>query len=276
MNGMAFRTRIAPTPSGFLHAGNAVNFLLAHALAREHEGTLMLRIDDLDVERVRPEYVQDIFDSLEWLGIRPDEGPLDVQDLHLNWSQTDRLDSAHAMLDQLRSVGSLFACTCSRRLSTGCGCRDDDLPFDGKDTAWRLRSTGHGEVTLRELFREPHTLDAAALMPDPVLRQRNGSPSYQVVSLADDVRYGINLIVRGEDLLPSTACQLQIADLLNLRVFLDVRFVHHPLLTDAHGHKLSKSAGAGSLHALRTAGETPDRLREQASRLLVQLRDQGL
>ena len=85
------RTRIAPTPSGYLHVGNALNFLITQKLARSASGSILLRIDDLDTERARPEYITDVFDSLAWLGITWDEGPLDADDLSRNWSQLQRV-----------------------------------------------------------------------------------------------------------------------------------------------------------------------------------------
>ncbi len=113
-------------------------------------------------------------------------------------------------------------------------------------------------------------------MRDPVLRQRNGRPAYQIASLADDVDFGIDLIVRGADLLPSTACQLLLAELLGLTAFTRTRFIHHPLITALDGTKLSKSDGASSLKAMREAGIAPDALHAQADALFDHLRDQGL
>jgi glutamyl-tRNA synthetase len=113
------RTRIAPTPSGFLHAGNAVNFLITHELARAARGTLLLRIDDLDAERARPEYLDDIFRSLEWLGIDWDEGPTGPEDFLRNWSQRSRIERYSELLLGLRKGGHLYACECSRKAVPG-------------------------------------------------------------------------------------------------------------------------------------------------------------
>lgn len=270
------RTRIAPTPSGFLHAGNALDFLITHQLAREEGGTVLLRIDDLDTERVRPEYVQDIFDSLEWMGITWDEGPRDAEDFHQNWSQTQRLAEAHAMLLVLKDAGHLYACTCSRKQAAECPCRELDLPFDARETTWRLRVPDTCPITLKNWPTGSIHLDLRSALRDPVLRQRNGSPAYQLASLADDVRFRTSLIVRGEDLLPSSTCQIHLAGLLRLDEFSDVRFLHHPLITDTDGRKLSKSEGATSLRAMRLAGETADHLYDRAAGVLALLRAQGL
>lgn len=269
------RTRIAPTPSGYLHAGNALNFLITQQLALEEGGTVLLRIDDLDTERVRPEYVHDIFDSLHWLGITWDEGPRDAEDFQQSWSQTLRLAEAHTMLLALKEAGHLYACTCSRKQAPDCPCRELDLPFDARETAWRLRIPDPCPVKLKSWPTGEVRLDLRSEMRDPILRQRNGSPAYQLASLVDDIRYGMTLIVRGEDLLPSSACQVYLAELLGLNAFQEVRFLHHPLIADGNGNKLSKSEGAYSLKAMRSAGGTADQLRERAADLLTILRTQG-
>ena len=270
------RTRIAPTPSGFLHAGNALNFLVTHQLAREEDGAILLRIDDLDTGRTRPEYVQDIFDSLDWLGITWDEGPRDAEDFRENWSQTLRLEQADALLLALKDAGHLYACTCSRRQVADCMCRERDLSFDVPEACWRLRVPEPCPVVIKNWPLGEFRADLHSALPAPALRQSNGSPAYQLASLADDVRYGMSLIVRGEDLLPSSACQVYMASLLGLNTFCAIRFLHHPLIADNKGRKLSKSEGADSLRAMRLAGGTPDHLRKQAADLLALLRAQGL
>lgn len=265
-------TRLAPTPSGLLHAGNAVNFLLTRQLADTTGAMVRLRIDDLDAERVRTEYLHDIFRSLAWLGVQWDLGPHDVQDHLRNWSQQLRLERYGQVLDALRRSGVLYACTCSRsqlRMSGGEGrypgtCRDRGLPLDTPDSSWRLRLPHHAPVPVHGLDGTTTVVDLMQAMGDPVLRLRNGRPAYQVASLADDIDDGTSFIVRGMDLLPSTACQLHLAALLDAQGFLQVRFLHHPLIIGNDGAKLSKSAGASSLRAMQHAGVSPDALRSQA------------
>jgi glutamyl/glutaminyl-tRNA synthetase len=272
-------TRLAPTPSGCLHTGNALNFLLTERLARSNGARVLLRIDDLDAERVRPEYLEDIFRSLEWLGIAWDEGPSGPDDFRANWSQQLRLHHYHALLGSLRDQGVLYACDCSRSALrdlapdgryTGT-CRDRGLELDAPDVTWRLNIGEAAVVQVPDLFGKAIPVDLVQNMGDPVLRQRNGRPAYQLASLADDVQYGITFIVRGKDLLPSSACQLHIARLLGLSTFGQVRFLHHPLITDEAGQKLSKSAGATSLKAMREAGVEPSVLHAQADRMLETL-----
>lgn len=272
------RTRIAPTPSGYLHAGNAVNFLLTRRMADHLGARLLLRIDDLDAERARPAFLQDVFECLAWLGIQWDEGPSDAHDHVANWSQTRRLDRYQALADALRTGGHLYACTCSRRSirqhaapGDACPCKGRDLPFDTPDTAWRLLVPKGTIVRVPRLFGGEEEVDLALAMGDAVLRQRDGRPAYQLASLADDVDRGITIIVRGVDLLSSTACQRHIAELLGLEAFLRVRFAHHPLLLDEAGEKLSKSAGASALRSMREAGTGPEHLIAKADALFKAL-----
>jgi glutamyl/glutaminyl-tRNA synthetase len=266
------RTRIAPTPSGYLHAGNALNFLITHQLAQEASGTVTLRIDDLDADRTRPEYVHDIFDSLRWLGITWDLGPRDAEDLAARWRQTRRIGTALHLLAMLKESCHLYACVCSRSQAVHCACARADHPFDASETAWRLRIPDRCLIQVPGLFHDRREVDLSEHMRDPVLRQRNGLPSYQLMSLADDWDMRMTLIVRGEDLLPSSACQLYLSRLLGLTSYRDVRFVHHPLLLDVTGRKLSKSEGAGSLRAMRADGSGPERLHEQAAQVLARFR----
>lgn len=259
------RTRIAPTPSGYLHAGNAFNFLLTERLARATGSALLLRIDDLDAERVRPEYVEDIFVSLEWLGIRIDEGPSGPEDLQRNWSQALRIPRYKSLAQDLRAAGHSYACRCSRaalEVFTASGghhpCRSIRDQVIGSDMAWRLRIPDVCPVQIRDLKGVGHERDLRSLMQDPVLEQREtGRPAYQLASLADDVDMGVTFLARGEDLLPSTACQIHLATVLGLTSFTAIRTVHHPLMLRADGRKLSKSEGASSLRAMRLSGSGP-------------------
>ncbi len=251
------RLRIAPTPSGFLHLGNALNFTLNWLVARlAPAGRLLLRIDDLDADRKREEYVQDVFDTLEWLGLDWDEGPRSVADFEMNWSQHLRLDLYRNLLDDLRRRNLLFACQKSRRdLAPYHGeyplaFRSQGLDLDDPDVAWRIMTP------------------PGFPMPDFVVRRRDGIPAYQIASLADDFRYGITHIVRGEDLLASTRAQGFLAECLERPDFQWIQCLHHPLITDASGEKLSKSAGATSLRHLREHGGSPQVVYAQTAQLL--------
>jgi len=271
------RTRLAPTPSGYLHAGNAINFLITARLAQATGARVLLRIDDLDAERMRPEYVEDIFRSLEWLGIAWDEGPSGPENFLQKWSQQLRLARYHELADALRPQGVLYACDCSRsKLRTEAikgryagTCRTRGLDLDGPDRAWRLDLGAELPVQVPSCIGASTEVDLARSMGDPILRQRNGRPAYQLASLADDVDFATTFIVRGMDLLPSSACQLHCAELLGFKSFQQVCFVHHALVNDDAGNKLSKSAGASSLKAMREAGLDPGALHAQADRMLT-------
>lgn len=267
------RTRLAPTPSGFLHAGNAINFLITQQMARTVGACVRLRVDDLDAERLRPEYVADVFHSLQWLGMAWDEGPSTPEEHFATYTQELRLERYMGLIDRLRAAGHLYACICSRKqlAESTCDCRAQHRPFDAPDTVWRLHVPEGTIVQVPAIAGPPVQVDLAQVMGDPVLRQRNGRPAYQITSLADDLDHGTTFIVRGADLLPSTACQLFLAQLLGEEAFLHVRFLHHPLELDPDGTKLSKSAGSTSLKAMREAGHSPDALIHRAEVLLRSL-----
>lgn len=274
------RSRLAPTPSGYLHAGNALNFLLTEAFTRQGGGRLRLRIDDLDSARVRPEYLENIFATLRWLGIGWDDGPRDVLDFQQHFSQHGRLGRYGALLAALGAVpGLVYACTCSRGAvaatagpngTYGGACRGRNLPLDTPGAAWRMRVPTGATVAFADGLLGPQTLDVAALVGDFVIRKKDGLPAYQTASLADDVADGTTLIVRGADLLPSTAAQLWLAGVAGgawAAGFSEVRFVHHPLLLGPDGRKLSKSQQTPlDRGALADATLTVEGLRAQVGR----------
>lgn len=273
------KTRLAPTPSGFLHAGNGASFILTWKLAREANGQVLLRIDDLDAERVRSEYLADIFETLAWLGLDWDEGPRTVAELNEHWSQHRRMDGYMVLMERLRAEGHLYACTCSRKdvaARTTHGeydghCRDKGLAFALPGCRWRLRLPEGGVVTMRT-WPDGQLREVPLDMADPVVRQQNGRPAYQIASLADDLQFGVDLIVRGMDLLPSTAIQLYLAKILGREDFTGALFLHHPLLLDEAGHKRSKSQGADSLREWRREGGDARMIYRLAKELLQEAR----
>ncbi|MGL5892279.1 MAG: glutamate--tRNA ligase family protein [Bacteroidia bacterium] len=243
---MNFRTRIAPTPSGFLHSGNIYSFRLTAQLAAEIGAEILLRIDDLDAARKRPEYVENIFETLHKLGINWQLGPQTPDDFENNWSQHLRLPLYNELLHKLRQHSKLvYVCTCSRRELTAsngnCNCKNNNLPFDTPDAAWRAAVEPGTVISFSDMQRGKVEIDLAQAAGDFTVRRRDGIPAYQIASLADDVHFGITHIVRGEDLLASTAAQLFLAQKLGLDSFLQNSFLHHSLITDENGQKLSKS-----------------------------------
>lgn len=250
-------SRLAPTPSGFLHLGNAVNFTLAWLLTRQAGGRLHLRIDDLDRARFRPVYLENIFRTLAWLGLDYDHGPSGPADFEQHYSQRHRLSDYEAVLQAARAAhpGLFYACRCSRtelaRQALPDGrypgtCRRLALPPTAPDTAWRAHVPPTTRIRFLDQQQGPLTVPLAQELGDFVVRKKDGAAAYQVASVVDDVQLGVNFIVRGLDLLPSTAAQLWLAGQLpGQAAFQHTRFHHHGLLLDAAGQKLSKSTQSG-------------------------------
>ncbi|NJB84376.1 glutamyl/glutaminyl-tRNA synthetase [Lewinella marina] len=234
--------RIAPTPSGYLHLGNAANFAANALLAAG--GRLLLRIDDLDRARFRPEYLQDVFDVLHWLEIEWTDGPRDATDFQAHWSQEYRMPLYREALDRLSASERIFACPCSRReLADGThvhGCLKREVDMISGGIAWRMDTRG---TALHDT------------MPWFAVRKKDGRPSYQLACTVDDQYYGIRACARGADLLPSTEAQALVSDLLGYAPLRErIRFVHHPLLTEG-GEKISKSRGARSVREWGVSSE---------------------
>lgn len=249
--------RFAPTPSGYLHLGNGVNFVLTYSWARALGAPILLRIDDLDADRKRPEYVADVFLSLEWLGLSYDVGPSGPDDFERHWSQRHRMPLYKQTVTRLIRRGLVYASDFSRQQIRALGeaeavrqMRAQHLPLRTPDVPWRVRVPSE----------QPFT--------DFVVRRRDGVPAYQIASLTDDLHFGITHLVRGEDLRESTAMQQYLASVLGAEAFTQMEVWHHPLLTDATGQKLSKSAGSLSMKAMREIGQTPTTVYQQAARLV--------
>jgi glutamyl/glutaminyl-tRNA synthetase len=269
------KTRIAPTPSGFLHTGNAVSFLITYCLAKCEKGKILLRIDDLDRERYRQEYVDDIFYSLDWLGIQYDEGPATVSSFEKEWSQSNRLNFYESFLNTCLKNEWVYACDCTRKELISSGsypvyvgkCSKLNKSFTS-NMAWRWKIEGSAEIQWQDIFRSNTVINLPKQMGDFVVRQKNGFPSYQVASFIDDQYFNITHIIRGEDLMASTAAQLNLATRSDSTHFKKIIFGHHPLISDENGHKLSKSAGSRSLKALRENGQIPFNILEIARKIL--------
>lgn len=255
--------RIAPTPSGFIHAGNKANFRLVAERCREADGVLRLRIDDLDRQRVRPAYVQSIFEALRELEISPELGPQTPAEHEAHFSQTLRLPRYGEVLHKLVWGKHVFACRCSRAQMTAesrngqysGACLHRNIPLDAPDVSWRLRMPEDAESHFYNETGGLETANLFALNPYFVVRRRDGLPAYHIASLADDVDYGTTDIIRGEDLRESTFSQAYLAALLEFETFRNIHFEHHPLLLGPDGQKLSKSAGA---KAIGKAGNLTD------------------
>jgi glutamyl/glutaminyl-tRNA synthetase len=254
MKSTTLTSRLAPTPSGYLHLGNLANFLLIEKLVGEARGELILRIDDCDGTRSRREFVEHIFETLDWLRIGWHKGPKDTDDFYANYSQVTRKDYYFEKLKALE--GKTYPCACSRKDlgGEGCDCQQKNLPFELGKHALRLRVEN---LALKTEFG------------DVVLWRKDGGPAYHWVSVIDDLDRGVNLVVRGNDLKSSSELQKYIASLVTPAGFQGVKFIHHPLLADEAGGKLSKSQGALSVVDLRKNGATQEEIRSRVEALLT-------
>ncbi len=224
--------------------------MMTWALAAHFKTRVALRIDDLDTLRIKPEYIDNIFQVLEQLQLRPDKGPQKAEQVP-EWSQHTRWQQYETFLERLIQSGRVYACSCSRATilaSDPSGrypgtCRERNLPLDEPNLSWRLNTQGLNAVKWEDALLGPQQLKPAEDSGDWVIRRRDGLPAYHIASLSDDLNCKVDLIVRGEDLLPSTAVQISLARLAGYEQFGQLRFYHHPLLLNETGQKLSKSAG---------------------------------
>jgi glutamyl-tRNA synthetase len=238
------KSRIAPTPSGFLHIGNAFSFVLTWLITRKNNGILQLRIDDIDTTRARNEYIGDIFSQLEWLGIDYDEGATSTTDFLKNYSQIHHLSRYNALINELWAKKMLYPCDCSRKqiaLNSDNG-QYARTCFEKSVTDFISFHNHNLRLITPSSFTEINDINGKIkvnlydTMRDFVVRRKAekqgdiGLPAYQIVSLSDDITNGINWIVRGEDLLHSTAAQIFLAQSLGLITFKDVIFYHHPIV----------------------------------------------
>jgi len=252
------KTRIAPTPSGFLHVGNVLSFSMTTALARKTGAKILLRIDDMDQTRADARYIQDIFDTLNFLEIPWDEGPANAADFEKSYSQVHRLNLYDEALEKLYDNGLIYGCECSRKqlAAQSCPCAQKCMPFDAPDVSWRLKTNGQTVLNIKDYAGNPIQSTLPPEMENFVVKRRDGLPSYQLTSVIDDLFYGIDLVVRGQDLWSSTVAQHYLASALDEERFADITFYHHPLLMESDGKKLSKSAGSTSIKYLREQGKT--------------------
>ncbi|TGD83219.1 glutamate--tRNA ligase family protein [Hymenobacter wooponensis] len=273
-------SRLAPTPSGFLHLGNAVNFTLTWLLVRRAGGQLHLRIDDLDRTRFRPAYLESIFRTLDWLGLNYDHGPTGPDDFEQHYSQRHFLGQYEAALQAASAAhpGLFYSCRCSRtelaRLALPDGrypgtCRLVELPTEAADTAWRAYVPETTQIAFPDLWQGPVAVPLGQVLGDFVVRKKDGVAAYQVASVLDDLRLGTTLIVRGLDLLPSTAAQLWLSQYLpQAQQFYQMQFLHHGLLLDAQGQKLSKSTQAGHQRGIMEEASGPQVVYAAVTRVL--------
>jgi glutamyl-Q tRNA(Asp) synthetase len=253
--------RFAPSPTGRLHLGHAYSAVLGHARARESGGKFLLRIEDLDQGRSRPEFVDAIYDDLRWLGLRWDEPVL---------VQSQRSAAYADALDQLRERGLVYACFCTRAdiaaaLEAPHGatahypgtCRA--LPDNPDRRArvshcWRLDSVKALEQAGFPSWTEVDGRrfgTGAADFDDVILARKDAPAAYHLACVVDDAASGVNLVVRAADLRSSTPIQRLLQMLLNVP---ELNYLHHPLIAHADGRRLAKRDSAPTLTAMRESG----------------------
>lgn len=260
-------TRFAPAPTGYLHLGHVVNALHVWQAAHDRDGKVLLRIEDHDRQRSRPEYEAAILEDLAWLGFQHD-GPL------IRQSERDAL--YRKTLQPLIDRELVYGCSCTRaELASGAGsrepgvelryqntCRDREIPLTD-DVGWRVRIEPGTESFFDEILG-PQVQDPSAQCGDLLLRDRLGNWTYQFAATVDDHLQKITDVIRGLDLLPSTGRQIRLARLLG-RVDMP-RFAHHGLVMKSATEKLSKSDGDTGVRDLRAAGWSAEAVLAEARR----------
>jgi glutamyl-tRNA synthetase/glutamyl-Q tRNA(Asp) synthetase len=280
-------TRFAPAPTGFLHLGHLVNALYVWGIAQATGGRVILRVEDHDRQRSRPEYETALLDDLERLGLASDEPRLSAFRAGLTTNrQSDNGAAYTAALGRLRGAGLVYACACTRTTiaeweaahgrawrGIGCpgGCRAAGLDEGAVWSASRAEpglalrvAVGAGSERWIDLLAGPMA-DEPAATGDPLVRDRVGNWTYAFCVVVDDAANGVDLVIRGRDLLDATPAQLRLAKLLGRE--LPPRFLHHPLVRRASGQKLSKAERDTAVREMLDAGATPAQLFGRAARL---------
>lgn len=264
--------RFAPSPTGRMHLGNLFTALISWLSVRSHGGKWILRIEDLDPQRSKAEYARQIEDDLNWLGLDWDEGGMDDRSDHGHYRQSLRSGIYSEYLDRLKATGLTYPCFCTRadimttqaphqsdgRIIYGGRCRPATLP-DFSPEPERPHATRlwvpDEKFSFTDIVYDPQSANLATCCGDFILRRADGAWAYQLAVVVDDALMGVTEVVRGNDLLLSTAQQLYLYRLLGLPA---PRYAHLPLICNASGVRLSKrdtSMSAGELRRRYSAAE---------------------
>jgi glutamyl-tRNA synthetase len=274
-NNPSYRGRIAPSPTGYLHLGHARTFWAAQERARAAAGVLVLRNEDLDRDRCKSEFVSAMFEDLRWFDFEWQEGP-DVGGPFAPYNQSERYPIYRRALEKLEQGGFIYPCTCSRKdLQTAARAphaEDDNEPIypgrcrerrqsevSGHKFCWRFRVPDGDTVGFTDGNLGSQQFIAGKDFGDFVVWRTDDVPAYQLACVADDAAMQITEVVRGADLLVSTARQLLLYRALGLN---PPQFYHCALMTDESGVRLAKRHDALSLRRLREQGRSPAALRE--------------
>jgi glutamyl-tRNA synthetase len=263
-----YRGRLAPSPTGLLHLGHARTFWIAAQRAREHSGTLILRNEDLDPQRSRPDFASAMIEDLHWLGIRWAEGP-DCGGQYGPYAQSERRAHYLEAWGRLRDGGFIYPCTCSRKdlaqAASAPNDTDDEPLYPGRcrgrndagefpapaGVNWRFRVPDGEELVFADVNLGEQRYVAGRDFGDFLIWRRDDVPSYQLAVVVDDAAMRITEVVRGADLLKSTARQLLLLSALNLPT---PKYFHCELLRDESGARLAKRHDALSIRQLRERG----------------------
>lgn len=285
-----YRGRLAPSPTGYLHLGHARTFWVAHQRARASAGRLIFRNEDLDQQRSRPEFVCAMYEDLRWLGLDWDEGP-DISPQSGKgspsgsgtggsfgpYSQSQRRDFYLEAWRKLRDGGFIYPCACSRkdleRAASAPHEEDDELRYPGTCRAklaescswpapagvsWRFKVPDDKVISFFDRYHGDQRFTAGWDFSDFLVWRRDDVPAYQLAVVVDDDAMQINEVVRGADLLHSTARQLLLIEALQYK---KPNYFHCPLLRDEGNQRLAKRHDALSLRRLREQGADPAELR---------------
>ncbi len=283
-----YRGRLAPSPTGLLHLGHARTFWIAHERARAANGTLVLRNEDIDRQRGKPEFVAAFIENLKWLGCEWREGP-DIGGPFAPYNQSERFSAYRQTLMRLIEAGHVYACTCSRKdIQSSAGAphgADDEILYPGtcranelagnpaeaaalNPTVWGLEESSRFSLRFRVPDDQPvefnderfgaQSFVAGRDFGDFVLWRHDDVPSYQIAVVTDDIAMKITEVVRGEDLLVSTARQLLLYEALRA---VPPKFYHCPLVVDESGQRLAKRSDSLSIRSLRESGKSPEDVR---------------
>jgi glutamyl-tRNA synthetase len=265
---MPIKTRFAPSPTGYLHVGGARTALFSWLYARKQGGRFILRIEDTDLERSTQESVDAIFDGMTWLGLSHDEGP---------FYQTQRFDRYKEIIQQLLDQGDAYYCNCSRgeldQLRTQQKANKEKPRYNGKcrsagitgntEAVIRFKNPEQGEVLIKDLVKGDITV-ANKELDDLILARSDGSPTYNLTVVVDDMDMAVTHVIRGDDHINNTPRQINILNALKSELPL---YAHVPMILGSDGARLSKRHGAVSVMQYRNEGYLPAALLNYLVRL---------
>lgn len=263
-----WRTRFAPSPTGYLHLGHIAAASYLWTIAKKIDAAVILRIEDHDLGRSRDEYIEAILSDLEWLGFKADLAPS-----RSDWKTSELLQSNREKyyedaFSDLKSKNLIYKCDCSRKkIIERTGVQHPELVYDGhcfsrqkeitENYGWRFKVPDRN-VTFVDLVHGVSTQYPLEQCGDFLIKDRDGQWTYQFSSVVDDLQQGVNLIIRGVDIMPSTGRQILLAR--SLEALNVPKYAHHPLILNESGEKLSKRSYDYSIHQARVDGLTPEEL----------------